>query len=206
MNVLGVSLGSHSGTHVDAPYHFVEDGTRIDEMDLDLFCGPAVIVDVPGKEARERIPARDLERYGERLGPGAVVVFRTGWDRYWGTPRYYEHPFLDRGAAELLLEAGVRTLAIDALNVDETVFDAPHPEDFPVHRLFLGAGGVIAENLTNLGALDFTAPWVYLLPIKLGGADGAPVRAVAVEAPAECGDRGGRVSSEVPDEDETREE
>jgi kynurenine formamidase len=64
--------------------------------------------------------------------------------------------------------------------VDETVLEGQQSEDYPAHRLILGVGGVIAENLTNLEAVDFPNPFLSLLPVKLGGSDGAPVRAVAL--------------------------
>ncbi len=181
VNVLAVHIGSHSGTHVDAPYHFVEGGKRIDEMDPRLFVGPAVLVDVRGKGPRERITVEDLQPYEGRLSEGVIAVLRTGWEEHYGTPGYYAHPFLDRRAAALILDAGVKTVAIDALNVDETVLDGEHPEGYPAHHAILGAGGVIAENLANLAAVDFPDPLFSLLPIKLGGSDGVPVRAVAVE-------------------------
>jgi kynurenine formamidase len=181
VNVLGVHIGSHSGTHVDAPYHFVECGARIDEVDPSLFVGPAAVLDVRGKGPRERVTAEDLRPYENRLSGGIIAVVRTGWEEHYGTPRYYDHPFLDRGAAQLLLDAGVRTVAVDALNVDETMPEGEQPEGYPAHHLILGAGGVIAENLANLGAIDFPEPLISLLPIKLGGSDGAPVRAVALE-------------------------
>jgi kynurenine formamidase len=181
VNVLNVHIGSHSGTHVDAPYHFVEDAERIDTMDVRLFFGRAVVMDVRGKGPRERITVEDLRPYEGRLSEGVVAVLRTGWDEHYGTASYYDHPFLDRRAAQLIVDAGVRTVAIDALNVDETVLEGPHPEGYPVHQLILGAGGVIAENLTSLEAVDFPDPFLSLLPVKLGGSDGAPVRAVAME-------------------------
>lgn len=181
VNVLGVHIGSHSGTHVDAPYHFVEDGARIDELDPRLFVGPAEVLDVRGKGQRERVTAEDLRPYENRLSGGVIAVVRTGWEEHYGTPLYYDHPFLDRGAAQLLLDAGVRTVAVDALNVDATVLEGEQPDGYPAHHLILGAGGVIAENLANLGAIDFPEPLISLLPIKLGGSDGAPVRAVAME-------------------------
>lgn len=181
VNVLSLHLGSHSGTHVDAPYHFVEDGARIDEIDPALFIGPATIMDVRGKEPREHITVEDLRPYEDRLSEGVIAVVWTGWDEHYGTLRYYDHPFLDRRAAQLILDSGARTVAIDALNVDETVLEGPHPEDYPVHHLICGAGGVIAENLTDVGAVDFPDPLFSLLPVKLAGSDGAPVRAVAVE-------------------------
>jgi kynurenine formamidase len=181
VNVLSVHIGSHSGTHVDAPYHFVEGGERIDEMDPRLFIGSAVIMDVRGKGPRQRITVEDLRPYEERLSEGVIAVVRTGWEEHYGTPHYYDHPFLDSRAAQLILNAGARTVAIDALNVDETVLEGPHPEGYPTHHLILGAGGAIAENLANLVAIDFPDPLLSILPMKLGGSDGAPVRAVAVE-------------------------
>jgi kynurenine formamidase len=181
VNVLNVHIGSHSGTHVDAPYHFIENGERIDTMDVRLFFGLAVFMDVRGKGPRERITVEDLRPYEGRLSEGVVAVLRTGWDEHYGTARYYDHPFLDRRAAQLIVDAGVRTVAIDALNVDETVLEGPHPEGYPAHHLILGAGGVIAENLTNLEAVDFLDPFLSLLPVRLGDSDGAPVRAVAME-------------------------
>lgn len=181
VNVLSVHIGSHSGTHADAPYHFVEGGARIDEIDPGLFVGPAVIMDVRGKGPRERVTVEDLRPYEGRLSEGVVAVVRTGWEEHYGTPRYHDHPFLDRWAAQLLLDAGAKTVAIDALSVDETVLEGRHPEGYPAHHLILGAGGVIAENLANLGAIDFPDPFLSLLPVKLGSSDGAPVRAVALE-------------------------
>jgi kynurenine formamidase len=181
VNVLNVHIGSHSGTHVDAPYHFIENGERIDTIDVRHFFGPAVVMDVRGKSPRERITVEDLRPYEDRLAEGVVAVLRTGWDEYYGKARYYDHPFLDSRAVHLILDAGVRTVAIDALNVDETVLEGPHPEGYPAHHLILGAGGVIAENLTNLAAVEFPDPFLSFLPVKLGGSDGAPVRAVAME-------------------------
>ncbi|MCA3748328.1 MAG: cyclase family protein [Rubrobacter sp.] len=187
VNVLRVCMGSHSGTHVDAPYHFLADGPRVDELDLGLFFGPAVVLDVRGRKPRSLITAGDLDPLVRSLSPGTVAIVRTGWEEHYGTPRYYDHPFLDPGAARALIEAGVRTVAVDALSVDETVAEGPHPGGYPAHRIILGSGGVIAENLANLGALDFPEPFVSLLPVKLGGADGAPVRAVALELLPEGG-------------------
>lgn len=181
VNVLRVCLGSHSGTHVDAPYHFFEEGERIDGLDPSVFIGPAALIDVRKKRPREKITVEDLHIYRERLRPGTISVLQTGWDVYHNTLRYYDHPFLDRLAARYLLERGVRTVVTDAISVDETVLKGPHPEDYPAHRCILGAGGIVAENLMNIGAIDFPDPLISLLPVKLCGADGAPARVVALE-------------------------
>lgn len=183
-NVLAVELGSHTGTHVDSPFHFVRDGARLDELDPHLFIGPGVIVDATGHGDRQAIGWETLAPHAERLGPGTIVVLRTDWsDRYYGTERYLAHPHLSAESCERLVGAGVRTLAVDALSPDETLVDGGGA--FDVHRILLGAGGVIAENLTNLGAVEVDDPLVCLLPLRLAGdADGAPCRAIALEPAA----------------------
>lgn len=179
-NVSHVHLGSHTGTHVDAPYHFEPDGARIDVMPLVLFTGVGVIVDVTGLAPRSRIGWDRLAPYVPSLTPGRLLLLHTGWSAYFGTDAYYDHPYLDGDAARRLMDLGVRTVGIDALSPDETVLSGPQP-DFDVHHVISRAGGVIAENLTRLASVDFADPLVSLLPIKLGGADGAPVRAIAME-------------------------
>ena len=182
-NLLELHIGSQSGTHVDAPYHFIEDGPRLEDCDLSLFAGPGVIVDASSHADHQPITWTDLKPYAGRLRPGAVVALRTGWsDRFMGTDRYYAHPYLDPEACARLVDLGVRTVAIDALNLDETVLPGEGEPRFPSHMTFLGAGGIFAENLTGLGAVDFDDPLIALLPIRLGwDADGAPCRAVALE-------------------------
>jgi kynurenine formamidase len=180
-NLLHVRIGSQSGTHVDAPYHFIAEGPVLEDTPLHRFVGPGVVVDVSQHDPRQPITWPDLEPWAERFGPGTIVALRTAWsDRHLGTDRYFAHPFLEVGACRRLLDLGVRTVAIDALNVDETVVDGEPA--FPCHLEFLGAGGVFSENLTNLGAIDFPDPLIMLMPIRLGGdADGAPCRAVALD-------------------------
>ncbi len=180
--VLHVRMGSQSGTHVDAPYHFLEDGARIDELPLELFLGPAVVADVRGKRAREPITWADLAPVAGRLAPGRLLLLHTGWAARWGTDEYLAHPFLDGAAAGRVVAAGVRTVGIDALSLDETVPDGEPAGGFAAHLAVLGAGGVIVENLRGLEQVRSAEPVVSVLPLRLTGADGAPVRAVAYDA------------------------
>jgi kynurenine formamidase len=180
-NLLSVHIGSQTGTHVDAPYHFEDDAARIDELPLERFLGPAVVVDATGAGERGRITWEYVEPVADRLGEGVVVLLRTGWSERYGSPEYFANPFLDADACHRLLDSGVRTICIDAINIDETP-DEDHPgEGFPVHHLIARAGGVIGENFRNLDRIDWPEPFVMCLPIALAAADGAPVRAVAVE-------------------------
>ena len=180
-NVLNVRMGSQTGTHVDAPYHFLEEGARIDQLPLDLFLAPAVIADVRGKQPHAPITWADLLPVADRLGAGRMLLLHTGWDAHWGSDAYFGHPFLDGEAAERVVAAGVRTVGLDALSLDETVLDGEPAGGFAAHMAVLGAGGVIVENLRGLELVRSAEPVVSVLPLRLAGADGAPVRAVAFD-------------------------
>lgn len=180
-NLLDVHLGSQTGTHVDAPYHFEQDGARIDELDLTLFTGPGVVVDATDLGPRGAVTWEHIAPVADLIGPGSVVLLHTGWDAHYGTPAYFENPYLDADACQRLLDLGVRTIGLDALNLDETPDDEHPGVGFPCHHLIAGLGGVIIENLRGLGDIDFADPFVSVLPIRLEAADGAPVRAVAME-------------------------
>jgi kynurenine formamidase len=180
-NVLHVSMGSQTGTHVDAPYHFLADGARIDAMDLSMFIGPATVVDVRGLAPRSTISWSQLEPFVTQMTSGAILVVHTGWSRHWCSPAYLEHPYFAPDAAERIVAAGVRTVAIDAMSVDETPPPGGEPGSYAAHDILLGAGCAIVENLTNLDAMDFDEPLLSVLPIRLADADGAPVRAVGLQ-------------------------
>ncbi|MFI0485928.1 cyclase family protein [Actinomadura sp. 9N215] len=181
VNVLRLHLGSHTGTHVDAPFHLDDTLPRLDELPLTRFTGPAVVMDARGLPPRTPI-GPDLLPGG--LGPGVVLLVATGWSAKWGADDYLAHPYPAVETAEAIVAAGVRTVAVDALSVDRT--PPPGADDFSlaVHRVLCRAGAVIGENLTGLDRLldaqdAGCAIEVSLFPIALAGADAAPVRAVA---------------------------
>jgi kynurenine formamidase len=218
-SVHALSYSSHVGTHVDAPSHFFADGATIDQLPLNTFILPGLVLDVSHKKARECIAWETVEPMADRIRPGIAVLFRTGWSRYWDhtttttttpansddskgpTHHYFDHPWLAKDVAERLLALGVRVVGpdqspslptmISSSTVDgrgETVTEGEEPiSDYGFHLSFLGAGGLIVENLTNLDTLlatqDAAEPdtevIVSLLPLKITGCDGAPVRAVA---------------------------
>jgi kynurenine formamidase len=176
-NLSHVHIGTQTGTHIDAPFHFRDHGATVDRMPLELTVGPGVVVPVPGKSPGERITLADLEPYRDRLGPGRIVLFATGWYAHAGTRLFFEHPHLDATVGEDILDAGVRTIAVDTLNADFT-----GGEEFPIHDMFADAGGFIAENLAGTANLTpGVEPLLILLPLNLVGCDGAPVRAAALE-------------------------
>ena len=182
VNVLGMHLGSQSGTHVDAPFHVDDALPDLDALPLERFVGRGVLLDARGSAPRQELPASALDPVADRLGPGAVLLVVTGWSRHWDSPAYLEHPWLSPALARRIVDLGVRTVGIDALSVDVTPAD--EATGLPSHQVLCGAHAVIAENLTGLAALlpaqdEGLAIEVSLLPLRIEHGDGAPVRAVA---------------------------
>ena len=178
-----LTLGSHAGTHIDAPSHFFTDGKSIDQIPLASLFGPFVLIDLTHLNLSDRqiITWSDIaaSAEAERISDGVILVIRTGWSKHWGTPRYYEHPFLERDVAQKILERGVRVLAVDTLSPDETPYEGRGGDTgFGVHEAILGAGAVIAENLTNLEALNGSNT-IAIVPLNLKSCDGSPARIVA---------------------------
>lgn len=164
------------GTHVDAPYHFFADGKKIHEIPLSTFIGNVLVIDLTSKGAREVITWEDLAPYASKMHEGIIVLLYTNWSAHWKTPKYYDHPFLAQG----ILASGVRVLGVDMLSPDETRTDGSMGElGFATHEVILGAGGVIAENLTNLSAILGKDAVVSLIPLNIRGCDGSPIRAYA---------------------------
>ena len=178
-NLLGVQMGSQSGTNCDAPLHVIDGAAPIDATDLTLWVGPAKVIDVTGLAPRTAIRADLIAPQLDGVPPGTIALLHTGWDVHWRTPTFLDHPYLDPAAATLMLDHDIRTFALDAMNIDETPLD-DGPVALPCHHLIAERGGVIVENLTNLGAIDFD-PFVVMLPLRLTGADGSPTRAVALD-------------------------
>lgn len=183
-NVHTLTIGTHTGTHIDAPYHFFPAGLTIDQLDLSLLNAvPAIIADVRTKQAREVITWSDLEeRYAGRMKEGVMMLFCTGWSRNWNRENYSEHPFLDPDAAKKIFERGVRVIGVEAMSPDE--ISEEKGDCGEVHRVVLGQGGIIIENLCNLEKiLESGMPeeevLVSALPLNLVQCDGSPVRAVA---------------------------
>lgn len=171
-NLLALHLGSQTGTHVDAPLHVRAGGAPVDELDPTLFVGRATVIDVHG--IGPRLPITWDRIAGADLAP--IVLIHTGWSRHYGTPAYFDHPFLDAEAVRQMLALGVRTFCIDAPSIDPTP-----DENLAAHLLIADAGGVIGENFRNLELVNWPDPFVSCMPIKLAGADGAPVRAIALQ-------------------------
>ena len=198
-SIHALSCSSHIGTHIDAPSHFIADGATIDQLPPSAFILPALVLDVSHKKERECIFWDAVEPVADRIRPGTAVLFHTGWSQYWGngaSGRCFDHPWLATDVAERLVALGVRVIGVDTMSPDQCPVPAGNgggggggdgsAPDLGVHRAILGAGGFIVENLTNLDALlaaqnkePGSQVIVSVLPLRIVGCDGSPVRAVA---------------------------
>lgn len=176
-NVSKVEMGLHTGTHLDAPYHFLPDGARLESLALDLLIGPAQVVEVPEQFAE--INAEVLRQVSLAKGVQRVL-FKTRNSHFWAEgERAFRPDFvgITQDGAEYLVEQGVRLVGIDYLSV------APYKRSRPTHEVLLRAGVVILEGLD----LSQVGPGLYhliCLPIKFQGVEGGPARAILVEESA----------------------
>ena len=176
-----IVLGSHSGTHCDAPRHFLAGGGSVDQLDLELLTGPALMADLSRFGALETVGAGDLAK-GLGPAPPPRVMLRFGWSDHWGKDDYYtRHPHLAPEAARWLLEKGVRLLAMDIPNPDAPPRPGGAKPGSDVHRLLLGAGVILVESLCGLSRISGPEVELLVLPLKITGCDGAPARCLAVE-------------------------
>ncbi len=172
-NTRTISMGSHQGTHLDAPFHFLADGTTVDLIPLEQTTGPAILLDLDGRPSRSSLTLEDFS--GLDLQPGDRLVYRLGWDRHLHKPGYFtDMPRLSVPAARWLAERRLALLGMDA--------PTPNPDDMvEVHQVLLGAGTVLLEGLADLGRLRPGPFWLSAAPLRLTGSDGAPVRAFGVQ-------------------------
>ncbi|MEI3867470.1 cyclase family protein [Microbacterium sp. CCNWLW134] len=173
VDVARLTMGSHTGTHVDAPSHTVPGGRTMASVGLDELVGDAIVFRVRVGEGEtygwaELDPRGDLP---ETLP--SIALISTGWDAFFTDDRRrLRHPALDPAAARILIDRGVHVIAVDTLSPDPT-----GAADFPVHDVVLGSDHLIVENVRGVAALPDHVR-VGFFPLRISG-DGAPVRAVA---------------------------
>jgi arylformamidase len=168
-------LSTHTGTHLDAPFHFLDDGLTVDHLDLRRGFGPAWVLDYSNKAPKEEISAAELRRHGDKIGPGSRLIFRTGWDRVFPEERYFsDMPALSVEACRCLVERGVACVAIDTPSVNWSDYAT-------AHRVLLGAEVLIIESLRGLERLQGDQVILVALPLRILGRDGSPCRAIALD-------------------------
>lgn len=162
VNLTRLDFGVHSGTHVDAPVHFIDGGSGVDEIPLDALVGPCHVVEVPDLSSASVAAATEgAER----------VLFKTPNSELWSRDEFSEDfAMLDGAAAALLVERGIRLVGVDYLSVG----------DEAAHHALLGAGVVPVEGL-DLRGVEPGRYELVCLPVSVVGADGAPARAILIE-------------------------
>ena len=178
-NAEQIRLNSHTGTHTDAPFHFYPEGETIDQMDVSLFQGDAVIVDLRGIiQAKQGIEVSHLEAYADRIQPGSIVLFATGWGakRSFDQEYMYDWPYLTGSAADWLKARKIKGVGIDAMSMGGWYEGTGRP----CHESLLAGGIWILEEINPPAALvEIGQCYLMAFPICLKGFSGAPVRAIA---------------------------
>jgi len=165
------SLGAHSGTHIDAPMHFLRDGAPIDRVAIEPLIGPARVIDIP--DSVQAIDAAELNKHEWRGVPRVIFRTRSALRGWMSSPTFHrDFAYIAPDAAQLLADAGVLLVGIDYISAEQ--FGAPAPR---THQILLGKGIPIVEgmSLDNVSAGDYD---LVVLPMKVAGHEGAPARAI----------------------------
>ena len=172
-NVTELSMGLHTGTHIDAPYHFVDKGIKIEDITLDTFIGSVQVIEIP--DSYGSISADVIKQFGPGISHERVL-FRTRNSKSWNdSPEFIEdYVAVDLEGSEYLINSGVKLVGIDYLSI------APFDDIVRVHQALLKAGIVIIEGL-NLNTIHAGTFMMYCLPLKLVGVEAAPARVILVE-------------------------
>jgi arylformamidase len=173
-NVSRLACGVHTGTHVDAPHHFMNDHRTVESLSLDILVGPARVIQIP--EDVTVVSAEVLEKAAIPPGTGRLLL-KTHNSRLWeeGELEFFTgFVGISADGADWLVAHNVKLIGIDYLSV------APYHQSIPTHRTLLGAGIIIIEGM-DLSAIAPGTFTLYCLPLKLVGSDGAPARAILIE-------------------------
>ena len=175
-----ISLGSHTGTHIDAPAHFIENGETVENLSLSKLFGKVSIIDFSYLKENEIVTRKMLECFSLCR----KVLFNFGWGRFWNTNKFYKaYPFFSKDAAEYLVELKLDLIGMDTPSPDDSriVLSGDilgSTLDSPIHKIFLKSNIVLLEYVANLDQISNYEGWnIVALPLKVSGADGSPARA-----------------------------
>jgi len=170
-------LSTHTGTHMDAPHHFLEKGAKIHEISLKKLVSEAVLIKSKkkGGESITKMDIQKFEKNHEKIASFSSVIFYTGWQRNLQKKYYFEkNPGLSVSAAKYLASKKINLVGIDSPSID-----LGKDSKFSVHQIFAKKGMLIVENLANLEKIKSSKFHLVVLPLKLKNATGSPVRAIA---------------------------
>lgn len=167
---------THTGTHMDPPAHLFAGRTTLDQFPVAQFVGKALVIDCSDLKEGQRITMDYINRQREKADDAEFILFRSGWDQYWGTEKYFgDYPCIDSEVAEYLVKSNKKGIGLDVIGLDPIA-----DTELTLHKKLLQEHEiVIIENLMNLHLLGKDLFLFCALPLKLKEADGSPVRAIA---------------------------
>ncbi len=173
-----LTMFSHTGTHMDAPVHLFPNGTTLDAFPAEQFVGNGLIIDCSDLREGQRITMSYIDKAKDKIKHAEYILFHTGWDKYWGTSDYFgEYPYITEEVAEYLIQNNKKGIGLDVIGLDPI-----RDENLTLHRKFLLKNNmVIIENLAHLGDVGNEIFTFVALPLKYENADGAPIRAIAIQ-------------------------
>ena len=170
-------LSTHTGTHIDAPYHFAKNGEKIHQIPLSRLTGEALLIKIKKTKGQE-ITKKDLLEFEQKNGKiksNSSIIFFTNWQRNLNKKFYFtNNPGLSKLAADYLVSKKINLIGIDSPSIDVGT-----NKDFLVHKIFAKNNILIVENLSNLEKIPSLKFDFIILPLKLKDATGSPVRAIA---------------------------
>jgi len=174
-NITQLIISTHHGTHLDAPYHFFNEGTTVDKLDLHKCVGEAQVLDLTRVGPKCSLEPADLEPFESRIRPGSRIILRTNWWRRFPRKEYFsDGPRISPALAQWLARRKIAMLGLETPGV--------HPIEWEkVHKILLGAQIVIVEGLAYLNRIKKERVFFIAAPLKLKGRDGSSVRAMAIE-------------------------
>lgn len=172
-----IYMGSHVGTHVEAPLHFLTNGGDTASIPIEKLMGPAIVLDFRHKQVKEPITLEEIQAAGD-IQVGDRVLIMTGRHHQYRTPQSHDRPYLTEEAVRWLVE----DRKINCLGTDASGYEVRGVSHFPNHRLITNAGIPVIECLNNLVELRKQRVFLIALPWPVVGLDACPVRAIAIEA------------------------
>jgi arylformamidase len=165
-----IRMGSHTGTHFDAPFHMISGGKKLHEFSLDILVGKATVFEIPGARSIGRSELEKFNWHGVER-----VLFKTDNSSHWQDGTFYEDfVYLQPDGAEFLVERSMRLVGIDYLSIDKFKSDS-----HPTHRTLLTKNILVIEGL-NLNNVPQGEYMLYALPLNLADADGSPGRVILI--------------------------
>jgi arylformamidase len=166
-----ILMGSHAGTHIDAPRHFFQEGRTLDEFDLSCFIGPVTVCDFSNLSENEAVTVEMMKDIEIR----EKMIFYFGWSKMWTSNHFYHHyPYFSKELAMFLVEKGVKFIGMDTPSPDDSRIELGSDRDSEIHKIFLHKNILLVEYLNNLEQVDFNVKWeIIALPMKFQNADGS---------------------------------